>query len=204
MFADAIVAYLQSAGGNHDVRPAYGDLQCVAALDREQFDVVVLTRAALERCRAMREKGRTPPANGRKIIVLTPTVSALIMSSAIRAGIDAVLDVNLPATELVAQIAEVATGKLRLLDNEMQRENGPHFLPLDYPSTIEYHDALDIEIVRHLAMGMCNKEISTHVHLSTQTVRNRISRVLQDSHIANRTQLASVFVQNELRHLLSY
>jgi len=48
----------------------------------------------------------------------------------------------------------------------------------------------DLMIVTMVAFGLTDKEISQWVFLSSQTIRDRISRVLEDLGLRNRTQLA--------------
>jgi two-component system response regulator DevR len=51
-------------------------------------------------------------------------------------------------------------------------------------------DATDRQIVELISEGMSDKEISQRIHLSPQTVRNRVSRILTLLGKANRTQVA--------------
>lgn len=49
--------------------------------------------------------------------------------------------------------------------------------------------------------GLTEDEISRGVYLSCQTVRNRISRMLERSGARNRTQLATMHVREQYREL---
>ena len=60
-------------------------------------------------------------------------------------------------------------------------------------SLIDRLDDTDRQILRLLADGMSDKQIAEAVFLSVQTVRNRVSRLLNRFGKENRTQLA-VFV----------
>jgi two-component system response regulator DevR len=51
-------------------------------------------------------------------------------------------------------------------------------------------DATDRSIVDLIAEGLSDKEISQRIHLSPQTVRNRVSRILTVLGKTNRTQVA--------------
>jgi DNA-binding CsgD family transcriptional regulator len=57
-------------------------------------------------------------------------------------------------------------------------------------------DAVDERIVNLVAEGLSDKQIGTAIGFSAQTVRNRISRMLNDSGLRNRTELAVQFVRN--------
>ncbi|MFM7263063.1 MAG: hypothetical protein ACKO1X_04855 [Acidimicrobiales bacterium] len=64
-----------------------------------------------------------------------------------------------------------------------------------------YRDTIDREIVSRIAVGLTDDEIAKGVYLSYQTVRNRISRMLEHSGSRNRTHLASVFIRDQYHDL---
>jgi DNA-binding NarL/FixJ family response regulator len=51
------------------------------------------------------------------------------------------------------------------------------------------------------AAGLTDDEISHGVYLSCQTVRNRISRMLERSGARNRTHLASIHIHDQYNNL---
>jgi DNA-binding NarL/FixJ family response regulator len=57
-------------------------------------------------------------------------------------------------------------------------------------------DAVDERIVNLVAEGLSDKQIGSAIGLSPQTIRNRVSRMLNDSGLRNRTELAVQFVRN--------
>jgi DNA-binding CsgD family transcriptional regulator len=57
-------------------------------------------------------------------------------------------------------------------------------------------DAVDERIVNLVAEGLSDKQIGSALGLSPQTIRNRVSRMLNDSGLRNRTELAVQFVRN--------
>lgn len=63
-----------------------------------------------------------------------------------------------------------------------------------YSGLIKYRDEVDEDIVRLITAGLSNNEIAEHVFLSVQTVRNRISRMLEASGARNRTHLAAMYL----------
>jgi len=56
------------------------------------------------------------------------------------------------------------------------------------------HDETERNIVGMIAAGYMDREIAEIVHYSHQTIRNKISRILEDSDLRNRTQLAAAFL----------
>lgn len=57
-------------------------------------------------------------------------------------------------------------------------------------------DTVDERIVNLVAEGLSDKQIGSALSLSPQTIRNRVSRMLNDSGLRNRTELAVQFVRN--------
>ena len=58
------------------------------------------------------------------------------------------------------------------------------------PDLIQQLDPTGRDILSLLASGLSNREIADRVYLSYQTVRNRVSLLLELTGAANRTQLA--------------
>ncbi|MBA2391685.1 MAG: response regulator transcription factor [Ktedonobacteraceae bacterium] len=56
--------------------------------------------------------------------------------------------------------------------------------------TIETLQPKEVEIVRYVAMGMSNKEISEKLSYSEKTVKNYLSTIFQKLHLRDRTQVA--------------
>lgn len=70
-----------------------------------------------------------------------------------------------------------------------------HFpLTTSYGGLIPFRDDTDGDIVRLITAGLNNNEIAERVFLSVQTVRNRISRLLEASGARNRTHLAAMYL----------
>jgi DNA-binding CsgD family transcriptional regulator len=63
-------------------------------------------------------------------------------------------------------------------------------------SDITRNNATNLRILNLIAHGLSDKDISTSMCLSTHTVRNRISRMLQNGGFENRTSLALFFSHN--------
>ena len=57
-------------------------------------------------------------------------------------------------------------------------------------------DVVDERIVNLVAEGLSDKQIGSALGLSPQTIRNRVSRMLNESGLRNRTELAVQFVRN--------
>lgn len=73
-----------------------------------------------------------------------------------------------------------------------QPQGSPHKL------SVRLSDRIDREIVRLISRGYADREIADCVFLSPQTIRNRVSRLLERSGARNRTHLAVLYVRGQV------
>ena len=69
------------------------------------------------------------------------------------------------------------------------------------PPAVCVRDSVDEQIAELVALGLGDKDIAAQVFISHQTVRNRISRILGDSDLRNRTQLAVLILESRARKI---
>ncbi|MGA0862846.1 MAG: helix-turn-helix domain-containing protein [Ilumatobacteraceae bacterium] len=58
-------------------------------------------------------------------------------------------------------------------------------------------DALDRSIISLVALGMTDSQIGSQIGLAPQTVRNRLSKIMGDAGLTNRTQLAHMWLREQ-------
>lgn len=202
LFANALATHLGQSPTVASVDVVTTEDELGSALRESHHDVLVFARADMVRCLAQWQHRTVIPDRPRRLVLAAPLVFPQLVAEARQVGIDAVLDVNLSAEEFVGQLSEVLAGTRGLPDlGDLDQRYGPVLkIPV---RPIAYHDATDIEIVRFLSTGLSDKEITGQLSISHQTVRNRISRILRDSNLENRTQLTAVYLRHEFMHLLS-
>lgn len=59
-------------------------------------------------------------------------------------------------------------------------------------------DEVDLAILRRLVLGYTDQQISEEIHIAVQSVKNRVSRMLERFQKANRTQLAIFFERQRM------
>ena len=125
-----------------------------------------------------------------KICVLTAHARPEVMQRCLAAGVEGYIAKDTTPAELIRAIKSVASGAsyadpriagglLRRRSNAGARRPENHEL-----STRES------EIIRLIANGLSNKEISQRLTLSEKTVKNHISRIFSKLNISARTQAA--------------
>lgn len=108
------------------------------------------------------------------------------------------LDLALPSWDVLSNIVDTVTRCARAL---------PHTQQLEHVTTpaldaIIRGDSVDERILTLLAFGMSDKEISSSLCLSNQTIRNRMSRMLIYGQFRNRTALAVHFLECKRTQIL--
>lgn len=164
-----------------------------------KVDAFLIDSALIEKCL---ERGTRIQAgrNGapRRIVLAPHTPNSLIIQTA-QAGMDDVIDMSATADVLLAVLRDSLSGKRTVMSHPIWRSIAS---PRDVHTIASpYRDTIDREIVSMIAAGLTDEEISHGVYLSCQTVRNRISRMLERSGARNRTHLASIHIHDQYNSL---
>ena len=141
--------------------------------------VVIVTEAVVGRWCRWRRRLESPLSNVAVIGALGSRW--LVHESPESGGFDGCVDFKWPARDLVREL------------QALPKESSPtDQADLTCPATsrVVSHDDIDRRIIAYITMGLSDREIGAKVHLSSQTVRNRVSRMLDRLHVENRTQLA--------------
>jgi len=125
-----------------------------------------------------------------RILVLTSYAEDDKVFTAIKSGALGYLLKDSTPDELLKAIREVNQGQSSLhpaIARKLVREmSQPTTLPLaDDPLTQR-----EMDVLKLVAKGMGNQEISEELIISVQTVRTHVSNILSKLHVANRTQAA--------------
>lgn len=168
-----------------------GDAQSIneAILAKARPDVIILDLDgsnvglvdALERCRAA-----VPDA---RICALTMRPQPEIMQRCLAAGAEGFIIKDVTPAELIRAVKLVASGETyvdpRVAGGWLRRRsNGNRRADLNELS------ARETEVIRLIAEGLSNKEISARLNLSEKTIKNHISRIFSKLNIYARTQAA--------------
>ncbi|MDE2482333.1 MAG: response regulator transcription factor [bacterium] len=136
---------------------------------------------AFERCRAAAPEAR--------MCALTMHSTPELMQRALSAGADGYIIKDVMPPEFINAVKLVASGETyvdpRVAGGWLRRRsNGSRRADLNELSVRE------TEVIRLIAEGLSNKEISARLHLSEKTIKNHISRIFSKLNIYARTQAA--------------
>lgn len=134
----------------------------------------------------------------RKVRAVSPSTHVIVLTSfsedekvfaSIKAGAQGYLMKDVLPQDLVRAIRTVHRGEAQL-DPEIARKLMQEFTN-PQPATPK-HDLTEreLEVLRLIAHGKSNKEISEELVLSEKTVKTHVSNILQKLHLSDRTQAA--------------
>jgi NarL family two-component system response regulator LiaR len=128
-------------------------------------------------------------APSTRVIVLTSFSEDEKVFASIKAGAQGYLMKDVLPTELVRAIRTVHRGEAQL-DPEIARKLMQEFT--NPQPTTPKHDLTEreLEVLRLIAQGKSNKDISEDLVLSEKTVKTHVSNILQKLHLSDRTQAA--------------
>ncbi len=168
-----------------------GDGQVIdeAVLAKARPDVIILDLDSattglvemLDRCKAAAPKAR--------ICALTMRPTPEIMQRCLASGADGYIIKDVTPLEFINAVKLVASGET-YVDPRVaggwirRRSNGSRRADLNELSVRE------TEVIRLIAEGLSNKEISARLNLSEKTIKNHISRIFSKLNIYARTQAA--------------
>ena len=159
-------------------------------LDLYRPDLLVLAMADPSQSVQVARTCSTKWPQVRKLI-LSPDVRPAFRYVAHQYGVFEVMTTRAGLEEILDHLEVIMAGKSPVRSTEVQqverelKDNG--YLPLIQAREV------DREILSYVCDGLTDREIADRVYLSPQTVRNRISAMLQRCGKSNRTQLAIMY-----------
>lgn len=191
-FADALETTLVS------IRPRpIGSLSDAFEMNLEApVDALVIDEPLMDSFLALyRTFSLSQPLHFKSLVVEThPNV--LLLVKAIHYGFDDVLDDSWPDADMANAISAVINGERTIHINPALA--AIDLIPGLYRRSIEYGEDGEDAMVQLLSLGLSDVDIAVVLALPVQTVRNRLGRLLRDHGLSSRTQLASLYIRNEL------
>ncbi|MFZ9852252.1 MAG: response regulator transcription factor [Ilumatobacteraceae bacterium] len=127
------------------------------------------------------------------VIVLTAFESDDSFVASHEHGASAYLIKSTSCDHLISVIRDVANGRRFISDVNVAPAKAR--LAQKRTRRLESLSDSDQRLVSLISQGLPDRQIAAEMHLSLQTIRNRVSRLLHTFEVANRTQLALIFTQ---------
>jgi DNA-binding NarL/FixJ family response regulator len=135
-----------------------------------------------------------------KVLVLTTYADDEWVFDAIQAGASGYLLKDTPRDEVIKAIRGTMEGKTYVdpsIAGKVLRQASSHHTQPSTNITAELTER-EIEVLRLIAKGLSNKDISEKLFLSEGTIRNHVSAVLAKLGVSDRTQAAVIAIQHGL------
>jgi len=181
-----------AADGNEAVERALQLLPDVVLMDVRMpvLDGVGATVALAERAPSCR------------VVMLTTFDDEEYVVQALRAGASGYLLKDRPAAELAAAVRLASAGVVQFdpaaaarLSSVLDRVRPAGATPVEGAPALT---AREVDVLRHLAAGLTNREIAARLYLSEGTVKNHVSRILERLGLRDRTQAAIYAREHDL------
>ena len=133
---------------------------------------------------------------GTRRVIGSPIINDVAKIQSIYRGFFDMIDVSHPTTDAAQQIAQIHRG-ISSLDNDALWSRVPR------PSLVGEvssgpRNQTDTDILELVCLGMRDVDIAAALFLSVQTIKNRVSSMLDRSGAHNRTQLAFQFASQQM------
>ena len=123
-----------------------------------------------------------------KVVTLVDEETDATLVSSYELGASAMVSKKRPVRDLHQAVLDVASNVNTI--NPVAVRNAKRRLEENGHMALSRVDATDQKMLELLTRGYTDRQIASEVYLSLQTVRNRMSRLLQKFRLDNRTQLA--------------
>jgi DNA-binding NarL/FixJ family response regulator len=134
-----------------------------------------------------------------KIMILTTFENPDNIMEAFINDADGYIVKNISHKDLVRSIKCVNNG-LTVIHKSVKEIMMGHFKGLS-GHKVRYQDLLserEIEIVKLISSGLCNKEIAAELNFSLGTIKNNISKILEKLEMSDRMQIAIFAIENRI------
>lgn len=193
LFRQGVRRLLESAGDIEVVGEAESGEQAVRQVEDLAPDVVLLDvampgQSGIEAARTI--KGASPRTG---IIMLTVHADEEFLFEAIKSGAMGYLLKDCSPEELIRAIRVVFSGEGLLAPTMAAKVMREFVRTREAKDVAVVHLPLterELEILRHVAAGLANKEIAHRLSISERTVKNHLSNIMEKLHVNSRTQAA--------------
>ncbi|MCL2019656.1 MAG: response regulator transcription factor [Oscillospiraceae bacterium] len=211
LIRDSLKILFEAKGGSGECSPwsvrtaENGDI--AFKLCEEELPDIILMDIRMPVCDGVEATRKIKAAFPKvKIIMLTTFTDDGYISSALNAGAEGYLLKSTPADGIIERIRAVEKGAMvfdplalgRNPDTQLSANgmavlgNTKHEKPADFSELT----ARENEILSLVATGLSNNEIAAKLFLSSGTVRNGVSAILEKLNLRDRTQLAVYYWKN--------
>ena len=133
-----------------------------------------------------------------KVLVYTASNNPMFLAQAAVIGVDEYIEKTENVTDLIAALMSLHAGKERPAGHKLNRiiermKSKRHTIGQESPLT-----GRELQVLRHIAFGMSNKEIARSLKISIDTVKEHVQNILRKTGLRDRTHAAVWAVRNKI------
>lgn len=187
------------AEGDFEIEDVDDGEQAIERITADPFDVVLLDvrmpgRSGVEICAEIK---RIAPSTG--IIMLTASDEEADLYESIRSGASGYLLKDGSTYDQVAEAVKVVAAGQSLISPAMATKLLDEFVQMTRdPVQSTSLTARELEVLRHVARGMSNRNIAQELFISENTVKNHIRNILEKLQMKSRMEAAMFAVRSKL------
>jgi len=125
-----------------------------------------------------------------KVCILTTTDNPEFLARAALSGVDEYLEKTVPTAEMIAALVRLHDGLARPAGHKLDRVTSRMKSKWVSVNSEVPLTGREIQILRHIAFGMSNKEIARSLKISVDTVKEHVQNVLRKMGFRDRTHAA--------------
>lgn len=133
-----------------------------------------------------------------KVLVYTATDNPMFLARAAVIGVDEYVDKSVENADLIAALVNLHVGMERPIGHKLNRitermKSKRISVGQETPLT-----GRELQVLRHIAFGMSNKEIARSLEISVDTVKEHVQNILRKTGLRDRTHAAVWAVRNKI------
>ena len=198
MIREGLKQLLELDGDIVITEEASDGIECIKILEKNVPQVLLLdinmpNMNGLEVLEKIKEKNINI-----KVIILTVHNEIEYLLKAVEIGIDGYMLKDSDSSELKKAINTVVQGESYIQPNLIPLLNSKMIERDIDKEKLKLLTKREVEVLKLMASGACNKEIGEKLSISERTVKNHISSIFRKIDVADRTQAAIFAIKNDL------
>ena len=133
-----------------------------------------------------------------RILIYTAAGNPIFSAQAVVLGVDEYIEKKQKAADLIAALMDLYAGKERPPNHRLNRmavQMKSKRKPADYDIPLT---GRELQVLRHIAFGMSNKEIARSLEISVDTVKEHVQNILRKMGLRDRTHAAVWAVRSKI------
>lgn len=198
MIREGLKQLLEMDGGVEVIAEAGNGVECLEVLEKVIPQVLLLdinmpVMNGLEVLKKIKKENMDI-----KVIILTVHNEIEYLLKAVEFGIDGYILKESDSSELRKAIFNVISGETYIQPNLIPLLNAKMVERDIEKEKIDLLTKRELEVLKLLSVGLCNKEIGEKLNISERTVKNHISNIFKKIEVTDRTQAAVFSIKNKL------